>query len=433
MSYSAVVAKLQNVRKHPNADKLQLALVRGYQIVVGLDDKEGALGVFFPCDGQLSDEFCTKNDLYPRVDAAGKRAGGFIDPVKRRVRSQKFRQEKSEGYWVPLHFFDYTGVWPLEKFGGYEELPVEGFEFTELKGHPICNKYMTKATQEALAKKNKKKGARRETTMFLAHIETEQFRKHIADIKGTVTLIFTEKLHGTSQRYGHVLHDDPLPLWKRILNKVGFDLQPAQSWQHIIGTRNVIVGPTCAHEPFREKVVEKIKGQLHKGETLYFEVVGWMGEGTIMPVQDTSKMQDKEVAKRYGPKMVYSYGCAEGTCEMYVYRITHTGLDGHAIELPWVQVKARCRGLGIKHVPELCPTELLHEFDLVCQTLVQERVASLVDGASTLDPKHVREGVCIRSEQDSGLVVLKEKSFIFKVLEGIAKEDEQVVDLEEVS
>jgi hypothetical protein len=426
MSYSAVVAKLQNVRKHPTADRLQLALVRGYQIVVGLDDKEGTLGIFFPCDGQLDHNFCLQNDLYPRVTEDGKKAGGFIDPKHRRVRSQKFRQEKSEGFWLPLKHFEYTKGWDPQF------PPAEGFEFTELNGQPICNKYMTKATQEAAAK-NRKKGARRETIMFLAHIETEQFRKHIGDIKGSTTLIFTEKLHGTSQRYGHVLHDDPLPWWKRLLSKFGCNFEPTQSWQHIIGTRNVIVGDTCPQEPFREQVVAKIKGQLRKGETLYFEVVGWMGANTIMPIQDASKMQDKEVAKKYGPQMVYSYGCPEGTCELFVYRITHTNLDGHAVELPWIQVKARCKELGIKHVPELCPTEFMHTFDAVYETLVQERVASLVDGASTLDPKHVREGVCIRSEQDSGLIVLKEKSFIFKVLEGITKEDEQVVDLEEVS
>ena len=48
----AIVAPV-TVRPHPNADRVQLADVLGYQVVVGLDVKTGDLGILFPPDSQL--------------------------------------------------------------------------------------------------------------------------------------------------------------------------------------------------------------------------------------------------------------------------------------------------------------------------------------------------------------------------------------------
>lgn len=452
--YSAIVCRLTNVRPHPNADRLALATVKGYQIVIGKDDRyqEGALGCFFPCDGQLSYEFCLQNDLCPRLNEKGERVGGgFIDPKHRRVRSQRFRGEKSEGFWVPLTYFEYLGT---GAFGMSQALPIElekeGFEFTELQGHPVCNKYVTKATLEFIARK-KKKGARRETVMFKAHIETEQLRKHAQEIRPGALIILTEKLHGTSQRYGHVLHEAPLPWWKEKVNAwAGREIfKPRSSWTHVLGTRNVILGEESEAEPFRSEVVARVRGQLHKGETLYFEVVGWMNETTpIMIPQPTSKTQDKEVQRRYGGLMTYSYGQAPGTCELYVYRITQTNEDGYAVELPWCTVKERSKELGVKTVPELMRFVVDEEETGPDQpgesTRTQlapmgypgsllSQVEALLDGPSKLDPSHIREGVCVRVEQGKEILVLKDKSFLFGVLEGYAKEDEALVDIEEAA
>ena len=51
-------------------------------------------------------------------------------------------------------------------------------------------------------------------------------------------------------------------------------------------------------------------------------------------------------------------------------------------------------------------------------------------GPSTLDGKHIREGVCVRIEGGLNNKTFKFKSFEFKVLEGIIK-DSGVVDTEE--
>lgn len=46
------------VRPHPNADRVQLADAGGYQVVVGLDVRDGDLGVLFPPDSQVSLPYC---------------------------------------------------------------------------------------------------------------------------------------------------------------------------------------------------------------------------------------------------------------------------------------------------------------------------------------------------------------------------------------
>lgn len=55
------------------------------------------------------------------------------------------------------------------------------------------------------------------------------------------------------------------------------------------------------------------------------------------------------------------------------------------------------------------------------------------DGASIVDPGHIREGVVVRVDSPSGTYYLKNKSFALKLIEGIIKSDDSVVDMEEAS
>lgn len=207
--YQAIVSKI-NTHKHPNADKIQLGTCFGFQVVVGLNIQDGDLGVFFPTDGQLSDEFCKKNNLYPQFDKDGNRVGGgFIDPKNRRVRAQNFRGAKSDGFWVPLSYFDYLPKAHLE----------EGFTFTELCGRPICNKYVNPATTKAI-KYSQAKGLRfsiKETPLFPMHEDTRQLKYFIGQIPEGSTIWITEKLHGTSGRTGNAITPEiNTSVWKRI-------------------------------------------------------------------------------------------------------------------------------------------------------------------------------------------------------------------------
>ena len=64
---------------------------------------------------------------------------------------------------------------------------------------------------------------------------------------------------------------------------------------------------------FRKEHVEQLKGKLHKGETVYYEVVGFQTNGVpIMPSGNNAKTNDPEFIKQFGKTTVFSYGCHPG-------------------------------------------------------------------------------------------------------------------------
>lgn len=432
MSYKAVVLRLKNVRPHPNADKVQLATCLGNQVVVGLDSKEDHIGVYFQSDGQLSHEFCHANNLYRKADLNKfpKDKCGMFDE-NRRVRAQKFRGEISDGFWIPLHNFGFIQVTGLD---------VEGFEFDEWKGIPICNKYINPQTLK-IARENQGKKTRtaKKSIMFKEHFDTAHFGKHLHEYEFDQTLVITEKLHGTSGRIGHVLLERDLNWKDRLAKLIGVKVQETE-WKYMNGTRRVVLSEskgTQFHDPtIRDKAMKLFEGNLRKGETAFFEIVGYESTGaSIMPSVDTTKMGDKEFTKTYGKSMSYSYGCEPTESAVYVYRMTLTDEDGHTIDYSWDDVVKRCNEIGVNHVPHI-KTLTLNALAGNHSTVedARESLSSLVEafgsGPSTLDTKHIKEGVCVRIEGGINNRTTKFKSFEFKVLEGIVK-DSGVIDAEE--
>jgi hypothetical protein len=64
------------------------------------------------------------------------------------------------------------------------------------------------------------------------------------------------------------------------------------------------------------------------------------------------------------------------------------------------------------------------------ESILLERVERLASGPSTLDSRHLREGVCVRIDRIAENVTLKHKSHDFKMIEGMIK-DLGIVDVEE--
>jgi len=435
-SYKAIVCRI-NTRPHPNADRIQLGTCMGNQVIVGLDVRDGEMGVFFPTDGQLSPEFLQHNDLVRRTDPdTGKRVGGFF-AENGRVRSQKFRGEMSDGFWCPLSLFGYTG---------YTDWKV-GNTFTGLNGYAICRKYETPATKAA--RKNKQRGVNtvRETKMFRMMENITQFRNGIYLIPFGSTITITEKVHGTSHRVGYVLQPKKQTWYNRLFR------HPVQTeWVYLSGTRRVVLGAIGQNEnaftanmDFRRASLQPFLNNLHPGEVVYYEIVGYEETGApIMSSQDNLKLSDKRIVKRYGPKMTYSYGCQERTCDVYVYRIVHMSPDGTEIELSWPQVCRRCKELGVKHVPQLTKTLTFVDSSvfvdpnsfgmLTNMPLLEVTVDTLVDGPSVITSDHIREGVVVRVDTPNGETYrLKHKSFVFGVLEGYLKDQDDYVDREEAA
>ena len=100
--YQAFVVKVNQIRKHSNADRLQVATFFGNDVIVGLDIKEGDIGIYFPTDGRLSLDYAKENNLIRVKDENGKDIGGYLDADKRKIGTIKLRGEKSDGLFMPI-------------------------------------------------------------------------------------------------------------------------------------------------------------------------------------------------------------------------------------------------------------------------------------------------------------------------------------------
>ena len=442
--HEAIVTPVK-VSAHPDPEVHSLAVgyVLGETIVVSNKTADGELGLYFPCDLQLSEEFAAKNDLVRRKNPDGTAAGGMFDE-NRKVRAQKLRGVKSNGFWCPLSYLAYAGDTSSLK---------EGDKIATFNGHELCKKYFSPKTLRARANASIQQGC--ETVWFPKHKDTEQLRHSLRELKKGDNLVITLKMHGTSQRVARNFEETDSDLFiaqdveqhpdnwfLKMLSYCG--LYPHTVFKrHMVqlcekrkvmrfynGTRNVTLRGTdngYYSEAFREKVAAKLYPYLEAHMEVFFEVVGWENDKTIMPIQDSSKTKDKEAKKLYGDKITYSYGCQPGEFAIYVYRIAYVLPSGTIIDLTWDQVKEKCVSWGVNHVPEICRLTFDGNYDRLLEV-----VDAVTDGPDLVDPRHPREGVCVRIDS-SKWKTLKNKSFLFKVLEGVAKEADDYVDMEEVS
>lgn len=441
MSYNVYVTKLKNVRPHPNADRLQLADCFGNTVCISLDHSEGELGVYLPTDGQISEEFGKVNDLFRRKDENGNQAGGFIDPVKRNVQCIRLRKEKSDGLFLPLTC--------LEPFGDISALK-EGDIVTVFNGHEIARKYIPKTNHRnhvsgAHNKVKKKKVVI--APLFKEHKDTEQLAYNLNDFKEGDQIEITLKMHGTSGRTAY------LPClkgykrtWKdKIFRKEG---KPIYEYDYVTGTRRVVLedfsGGFYGNDEFRRRHSEVFKDKLHKGETVYYEIVGFTDSGVpIMPIADNKKLNDKDFIKQYGKETVFSYGCSSNgkigigiterkvpKSEIYVYRMTMTNEDGDVVEYSPDFMRYRCAQMGVKTVPVLWQgiipeiendEALSEEYRLTPGDYIKSVAEQYYDGADPIGKIHIREGVVIRIVNKPSFTAFKHKNFNFKVLSNIAK------------
>lgn len=415
--YCGYVTKLKNVRKHPNADLLVLADVFDSTVVVGANSQDGDIVIYFPCDGQLSAEYCEYNNLLRKKDENGNNIGGFLDPDKRNVKAIKLRGERSDGLVMPLSSLDYISK-------DLKDILVVGDQITVLDGKEVCRKYIPRGRRTVnRAKTKKEKRKVNEFPLFEEHKDTAQLDFNISAFKPGDLVELTLKMHGTSGRTGYLPSSG-----KGFLQKLYYKIKP--HYKYISGTRRVVLqdfdGGFYGDNAFRAAYHNFFKGKLRKGETVYYEIVGYVNETTpIMGIANNKKMNDKEFVKKYGETTTFSYGCKPGESKMYIYRMTYTSLDGTVIEYPWSLVKRRCEEMGATPVMDLDRFIYTNEQDLYA------RIDKWLDIDDPIGKTHIDEGVVARLEDKPIFTAFKKKSFAFKVLEGLIKENADTPDIEE--
>ena len=431
MTYVAYVTKLTNVRPHPNADRLQLGDCFGNTVCVDLNFTDGQLGVYFPTDGQLSEKFCEVNNLVRKKDAAGNNVGGYLDPEKRNIRAINLRGQKSDGLFLPLSC--------LDAFGDTSTLTT-GDIISTFNGHEICQKYIPARPANAIGKAGNRVRKKKVPVapLFMEHADTEQLAYNLSAFRPGDQIEITLKMHGTSQRTGYlpVLKGYKRTLIDKLFRREG---TPIYDWGYVSGTRRTVLenyeGGYYGSNEFREAHSKIFEGKLWRGETVYYEVVGFTQDGTpIMATADNKKVQDPAFTKQYGKTTTFSYGCEPRESKLYVYRMTMTNEDGNVVEYTPDFMRYRCEQMGVNCVPVFWKgfiPDYLDSTEYAAGTYVHDLAEKFYDGPDPVGKTHVREGVVVRIVNRPKFTAYKHKNFSFKVLEGIAKDSATAPDMEE--
>ena len=452
------VVKVENLRPHGNADRLQIATFFGNDTCVGLNTVLGEIGIYFPTDLQLSVEYCDANNLVRKKDENGNNIGGYMDPDKRNVTAVRLRGERSDGLYMPLSSLVFTGV-------NLDDVNV-GDTIDVVNGVEICRKYIPRGNKRRGGGQSDGNRTRKKKVavapLFAEHADTEQLAYNLAAFKPGDQVEVTLKMHGTSQRTGYLptLKGYKKNILDFILRREG---TPIYDWGYVTGTRRTVLenyeGGYYGDNAFRETHSKVFEGKLHKGETVFYEVVGFTNTGTpIMGSSSNSKLNDKEFIKQYGDTTVFSYGCYPGgkrrmhgedefghffvdedapQSDMYVYRMTITNEDGDVVEYTPDFMRYRCEQMGVKCVPIFWKGYIPENPGSATDPTISagewilNKAELYYDGPDPVGKTHVREGVVVRIINRPKFAAYKHKNFSFKCLEGIVKSSAETPDMEE--
>lgn len=241
---------IDDVQPHPNADRLELAIVKGWNTVVGKGQfKPGDKCIYFPIDSLLPP--ILEETLFGKDSKITLKNG--------RIKTIKIRGAISQGLvanpkYFPEHncFDDYgyaigDDLTTLLGVTKYEPGPpaFEGFN-GGAKPKRICNPHFHKYTG------------------------IENFKNFNRLFAPDEEVVITEKIHGTNFRAGWVPWV-PRSFWDRVKKFFGF----APRWEFVVGSHNMERDPEDENNVY-SKIAKKLqlKEILPMGYTVYGEIFG---------------------------------------------------------------------------------------------------------------------------------------------------------------
>ncbi len=428
-NYLAQIFRLDNIVPHPNADRLQIAIIQGNSVIVSLDAKEGDVYVYFPLECAIDKDFISwSNSFSDKTLNANKQAVGFFGK-QCRVRAVKLRSVPSMGYALP---FDKFCDWLKEKTGKSVEFKEDliNKEFDSYGDILVCEKYVNpvQLKKQNKEKKNQKKVVREPKVVdsqFHFHINTPQLRKLVHNISPNDYIAITRKLHGTSWVAARLLCNKKLTWQEKLLKRFGVKIVDTE-YDLLWASRRVLkngyleVGNKDHFYSYDlwEEIAKSVEYAIQDSITLYGECVGYTNTGSFI-------------------QNGYDYGCPVGQFKTYIYRITTTNQSGQVYEFSHNQVKDYCEKFGLTMVPELyygkagdlypelSVKEHWHENFL--QRLIEDYLEKDCDLCKS--QKVPDEGICLRKDIFD-IEVYKLKSFKFLEWETKQLDKEDFVDIE---
>lgn len=413
-NYVATVVRVAALADLEGLDNLKGLQLFGMQALVSKDTEIGSVGVLFSTEVQLSEDFATHNNLHRHntlnIDPT---QTGYLED-SRRVKAIKMRGHRSDSLFMPLSAFAY--LWngratqeALEKFF------TVGDTFDSIEGKEILRKYQIK--EPGINKGPQARIKRVDLKVFPLHIDSENYWRNADKIPERAPIVVTQKLHGTSVRYGNVPVRDEVSWFTKLVRKLT-KVGDTHSYKFVVGSRMVVKSidydaESAGKEHFYAEDLWSLYAKDHKldelipqGYLVYGELVGYTPDGA--PIQKN-----------------YTYEAEDKQAELYIYRVATVTPSGVMVDLSWPAVKAFATGIGVKYVPELF-TRLHKDFDADAlmdkNYFAQLAWAELVYGENVdiyevpvrlSDAGTVDEGVCVRYDGPNGIYILKAKSPIF--------------------
>lgn len=411
VNYSATVIRIHVLNELEGSDFLVGVPCMGMQALVSKATATvGELGILFPTECQLSNDFASNNNLYAHSNLNKDiQAKGYVDD-NARVRAIKLRGHRSTALFMPLSSLSYLGI-------DTNELK-EGDSFTHINGVEVCRKYVIKHSREVgLGNKTKgqtKRFIRIDNKTFPEHWDTDNFFRNEFKYKPDDIIIVTQKLHGTSGRFTNqrvlrkLTWKDKLAKWFGVsVNEYEYD--------SLAGSRRVIKDIKAEKDNVHfygndlwNEWLEKIKHVIPKNWVLYGEIVGYTGDKEIQPN--------------------YTYEQTPGTNQLYIYRITIVNEDGIVCDLSWDQIVEFCKNNGLQSVPELYRGKFCY-FKVADYLNNKYNASGLKEAVALSKNSPCDEGACIRLEKGLNPYVTKAKSPDF-LLHETKQLDAGVVDSE---
>jgi RNA ligase (TIGR02306 family) len=377
--FAVKVVAIKNVLVHPNADRLELAEIAGWQCVIQKGAyKAGDLAVYIPIDSILPD--AVERTLFG--------PDSKIKLHKSRVKTIKIRGAISQGMLAPCGDL---GVPATEGYDCTKDLAITKFEPqdtpTHLGGGPNVGKKVVKKNPH-----------------FKEYGGLDNFKHYPELFKAGEPCVIQEKVHGTNFRFGWVPAAADTPL-KRI--KKMFGLLPR--YEFVFGSNKVqLQNRTSSKNKWKVKLlswipIKAIRTVAYQG---YYEQSGVgnvyeeaVREYGLKELTNKPHLMNKIFyGEIYGSSIQknYNYGCPEGVRKLVcfdVLKVFEPGTEPDASGgtetgfLHALDAEGLVRSIGLDWVPSL------YEGPYVSN----EHAKSLTVGNSVMVPSQkVMEGVVVK-------------------------------------
>jgi hypothetical protein len=306
-NYLAKVVQIKELKKHPNADKLQIAIIDFQEVIVGMDTKVGDVCIFFPLESQINSSFLAHTNSYRHSNlneiVNDEKCGFFED--NGRVRAVRLRGQKSMVNKIQI----------LKKY------------FVPTRNSGLSNRQGKKPRISRLV----------EGQVHL-HVDTENLLRNIDKINLEDYISITYKVHGTSFWVSNILVKRKLKLYEKALKTIGVKIKDIE-YDYVYGSRKVVKNEfeTSHKEHYYEydlwgEIKEELKDKIPQGYTLYGECLGYTKSGGCI-------------------QKGYDYGCEQEQKKLMIYRITLTNEFGFVYNLSTLEIKEFCDRYGLEYVP----------------------------------------------------------------------------------